>query len=112
MTVEELVARFPEIPADLRAEPLVAELAASCGDLLQEARRPSNCSQQHDAANHYYLKLVGPLSIYAYGLSTVEKVRRQLQELLDRRRTDPGGFAQSLVPPDTAEREVRGPGCG
>jgi hypothetical protein len=57
MTVQELVARFPEIP------------------------------------------------------TTREGVLAELQKLLVRHETDPGGFAASLLPEDTAEREVRGPGC-
>jgi hypothetical protein len=111
MTVQELLTRFPEIPADLHREPLLARLAEACGELLARARKPSNCSPEHDAANHYYLKLIGPLSLYGYGLSSKEKVRSQLQELLDRQRADPEGFPASLVPAGSAEREVRGPGC-
>jgi hypothetical protein len=112
MTVNELLARFPEVPADLRDEPLLACFAEACGELLRSARKPSACATHHDAGNHYYLKLVGPLAIYGYGLSTRERVLAQLRELVDRRQTDPDGFARSLLPEDTAEREVRGPGCG
>ena len=111
MTVQELVARFPEIPADLREEPVLERFASTLGDLLRVSNKPSPCSSQHDAGNHYYLKLVGPLSIYGYGLSTRERVLGELQELLDRHESDPDGFAASLLPTDTAEREVRGPGC-
>ncbi len=66
MTVQELVARFPEIPKDLHEEPILSRFAEVFGEL---------------------------------------------QELLDRHETDPGSFAASLLPTDTAEREVRGPGC-
>ena len=111
MTVQELVARFPEIPKDLHEEPILSRFAEFFGDLLQVACNPSACATHHDAANHYYLKLIGPMSIYGYGLSTREQVLAELQELLDRHETDPGGFAASLLPKDTAEREVRGPGC-
>ena len=112
MTVEQLTARFPEIPADLHDEPLLARFAESFGELLAVARNPGACSREHDAANHYYLKLVGPLSIYNYGLATRESVLRDLQELLDRHAADPQGFAASLLPDDTVERERPGPGCG
>ncbi len=112
MTVQELVQRFPEVPADLRDEPLLAELAEACDDLLRVARKPSACSTGHDAANHYYLALLGPLSIYGYGLSTRERVVGQLRELLDRRNADPSGFARSLLPAGVADSEVHGPGCG
>jgi len=111
MTVHELVARFPEIPPDLRDEPLLAQFAETFDDLLRQAQDPSACSQQYSAANHYYLKLIGPLKIYMYGLSTREKVRQQLQELLERHAADPDGFAASLLPEDTAPQEVKGPGC-
>lgn len=111
MTVDELTARFPEIPADLRGEPLLARFAETFDELLQMARSPSPCATQHDAANHYYLKLIGPLSIYGYGLATRDGVLADLQQLLDRHAADPAGFAASLLPAGTADREVRGPGC-
>lgn len=111
MTIDELTARFPEIPADLHEEPLLARFAGTFAALLRVAQKPSACSTGHDAANHYYLKLIGPLSIYGYGLSTRQKVLGQLQDLLDRHRSDPEGFAASLLPPDTAPVEVRGPDC-
>jgi hypothetical protein len=112
VTIQELTARFPEIPADLRGEPVLERFAATFDGLLRLARNPSNCARQHDAANHYYLKLIGPLAIYGYGLSTRPRVLADLQELLDRHDADPDGFAASLLPPDTAGSEVRGPGCG
>lgn len=111
MTVQELMTRFPEIPADLQAEPVLSRYVDTFGDLLSVARNPGACSARHDAANHYYLKLVGPLAIYGYGLSTRERVVRELQELLDRQREDPAGFAAGLVPPDASPQEMRGPGC-
>jgi hypothetical protein len=111
VTVQELVSRFPEIPADLHGEPHLARLAEVCGELLLVARKPTACSGQHEAANHYYLKLIGPLAIYGYGLSGRDKVLQQLQEILSRHEADPAGFAASLLPEDTAASEVRGPGC-
>ncbi|MFQ5846589.1 MAG: hypothetical protein ACE5IQ_02830 [Candidatus Methylomirabilales bacterium] len=111
MTIEELVARFPEIPEDLHGESLLAEYAEVFGDQLRIARNPGACSGQYDAANHYYLKLVSPMRLYWYKLSTREKVLKQLQELLDQHRADPAGFVANLVPDNTAESEVRGPGC-
>jgi hypothetical protein len=111
MTLNELFQRFPEIPRDLRDEPVLAEFAGTLGDLLRQARMPSNCSREHDAANHLYLKLVGPLSIYGYGLSTREGVLAEIRALVEQHRADPASFAASLVPGDAASREVRGPGC-
>jgi hypothetical protein len=112
MTVQELVARFPEIPPDLHGEPLLAQFAETFEELLQVAQKPSACSAHNmHAGHHYYLKLVGPMDIYRYGLSTREKVIRQVQDLLDRYQADPSGFAATLLPPDMAETEVKGPGC-
>ena len=98
MTVQELVQKFPEIPRDLHAEPLLAQCAEAFGDLLRVAQNPSNCSAQYEAGHHYYLKLIGPMKVYMYGLSSREKVLRQLQELLERYQADPAGFAASLLP--------------
>jgi hypothetical protein len=111
MTVQELVSRFPEIPEDLHGEPLLAEYAEAFADQLLIARNPGACSAQYDATNHYYLKLVGPIRLYWYKLSTREKVLKQLRELIDQHRADPAGFAASLVPGEAGESEVRGPGC-
>lgn len=111
MTVQELVARFPEIPGDLHNEPLLAQFASSFGELLRVARDPSACSTQYDAGNHYYLKLVAPMKIYMYGLSTKEKVLQQLQEFLDQYAADPEGFVASLLPDDSVGKEVKGSGC-
>ncbi len=84
MTVQELVARFPEIPKDLHEQPILSRFAEVFGELLRGARNPGACAAQHDAANHYYLKLIGPVAIYDYGLSTRERVLAELRELLDR----------------------------
>jgi hypothetical protein len=111
MTVQDLVARFPEIPNDLRDEPILATFAETFTTLLGAARNPSNCAAQHDAGNHYYLKLIGPMAIYGYGLATRESVLSEIQELLDRHRANPDQFARSLLPEDTADHEVPGPGC-
>ena len=74
MTVQELVAIFPEIPQDLQGEPLLVQYAVAFGDQLRVARNPGACSAQYDAANHYYLKLMSPIRLYWYNLSTREKV--------------------------------------
>jgi hypothetical protein len=102
MTVQELIRKFPEIPRDLHTEPLLAQFAETLGDFLEVAQNPSNCSAQYEASHHYYLKLIGPMKIYMYGLSSREKVLRQLQELLERYHTDPAGFAASLLASNAA----------
>ena len=49
-TVDELLARFPEVPRDLRDEPILAEYVKGFGPLLRVARAwaaaamPSTCS--------------------------------------------------------------------
>jgi len=111
MTIQDLVTRFPEIPHGLHDEPLLARFAEAFKDLLAMAQQPSPCSTAHSAANQYYLKLVGPLAIHGYGLSSREKVLGQIQDLLDRQAADPAGFAGSLLPADTAAGETKGPGC-
>lgn len=111
MTVQELINRFPEIPRDLHKEPLLAQFAETFDELLRVARDPSACSSEYEAGNHYYLKLIGPLKIYMYGLSTKEKVLGQIKELLDQHAANPAGFAASLLPQETAAKEVKGPGC-
>ena len=111
MTVQELAARFPEIPPDLCGEPILAQYAEAFGEQLRVARNPGACSAEYDAANHYYLKLIGPIRLYWYKLSTKEKVLKQLEEFLDKYRADPAGFVANLIPTSTAETEVRGPGC-
>lgn len=111
MTVNELIARFPEVSADLADEPTLAEFADTFGDLLSVASKPGNCSTGHDPGNHFYLALIGPLSYYRYGLATRERVVDDMRGLLDRHAADGEGFAASLLPDDTAAAEVRGPDC-
>lgn len=102
MTVQELIFRFPEIPADLHDEPLLAQFAETFDPLLREAMNPGACSADYTPANHYYLKLIGSMRLYMYGLSTKEKVLAKLQELLARHAADPDGFAESLLTADSA----------
>jgi hypothetical protein len=112
MTFEELLARFPEVPPTLADEPTVVEYADRLDALLRRARPPSPCARVHDAANHFYLKLVGPLAIHGWGLASREQTVVEIGELLERHRADPAGFEAGLVGPDAGPREVRGPGCG
>ena len=111
MTVQELIARFPEVSPELGSEPTLTAFADTFGDLLAVAHKPSNCSTGHDAGIHFYLALIGPLSYFRYGLATRERVVKDMQTLLDRHAADPEGFATSLLPADTAVAEVKGPDC-
>ena len=97
MTIQELILSFPEIPGDLHDEPLLAQYAETFGPLLQQAQNPGACSADYTPSNHYYLKLIGPIRLYMYGLSTKDKVLSNLKDLLDRHAADPDGFADSLV---------------
>lgn len=96
MTVEELTTLFPEIPADLRAEPALARLAECFDGVLKTAAKPSACSQDHTPDNRAYMKLIGPMGIYGYGLSTREKVLGQIEEILRAYEADPSAFAAEL----------------
>jgi len=111
MTVNELCTRFPEISLELCDEPTLVEFATTFGDLLAVAQKPSNCSTGHGPVNHFYLKLVGPITYFSYGLATRERVVEDIQQLLDAYATDPEAFVASLLPERTANAEVRGPGC-
>lgn len=104
MSVDELLARFPEIPRDLQREPLLAYFAETFGQLLRQAQNPSACTTEYSPVHYYYLKLIGPLKIYMYGLASKEKVLQQLQELLDRHAANPEGFAASLLPVETRRK--------
>ncbi len=100
MTVQELMQRFPEVSPDLQEEPLLSRFVEAFGELLDVAQNPTNCATEYAPGHHYYLKLIGPLKLYTYGLSSRDKVRTQLQDLLDRYQADPSGFAASLLPSD------------
>ncbi len=97
MTSEEFVLRFPEIPDDLHQERLLAEYAEVFDPLLKVATKPSACAEAHNTENQYYLKLVGPLDIYRYGLYTRDRVLDELQSRLNEYREDPTGFATRLT---------------
>ena len=111
MTVFELIKRFREIPPDLHDEPVLARFAETFGDILKLAHKPSACSTQYDAGNHYYMKLIAPMGIYGYRLCTRDDVLQQLQALLDHHDADPAAFAAGLLPSGAAASEVKGPGC-
>jgi hypothetical protein len=97
MTVQELILNFPEIPRDLHDEPLLAQYAETFGHMLQEAVNPGACSADYTPGNRYYLKLIGHMRLYMYGLSTKDKVLAKLQELLDQYQADPDGFTEELL---------------
>lgn len=111
MTIQELLVRFPEIPADLHHEEILFRFADVFGGPLSIAQKPSACSTEYDAGNHYYMKLINPMGIYRLGLMKRELLLSQIAELIEKQEADPN-FAETLVPSGVAARELRGPGCG
>ena len=70
MTVGDLLARFPEVPADLRDEPVLTDYVKAFGPLLRVAQKPSPCMGTGGDAQHvFYTRLVNDLAIYGIGLS-------------------------------------------
>lgn len=101
MAVDELLARFPEVPRSLRDEPVLAEYATAFGPLLRIAQKPSPCVAKDgggDAPHHFYTKLVNDLAIYGVGLATRDRTLARLRATLDRYRQAPATFGCSLVP--------------
>src|SRR5207249_7302687 len=79
MTVDELFARFPEVPRDLRDEPVLAEFVRAFGAQLRVAQKPSPCVAQAgagDAEHHFYTRLVNDLAVYGIGLARRERTLR------------------------------------
>jgi hypothetical protein len=99
MTVDELLARFPEVPRDLRDEPILAEYVRAFGLLLRVAQKPSPCmGTGGDAPHQFYTHLVNDLAIYSIGLAKRDRTLARLQATLDRYRQQPATFACTLVP--------------
>lgn len=113
LTVDGFLARFPEVPRDLRGEPVLAEFVRAFGAQLVVAEKPSPCvarSGGGDAGHHFYTGLVNDLAIYGLGLARRERTLQRLEALLAKYRAQPGTFACTLVP-----RKAPGaprPGCG
>ena len=111
MTVDELLARFPDVPRDLRDEPVLAEYAAAFGPLLRLATKPSPCRVRGgDLPHHLSARLVNDLAIYGIGLARRDRTLARLQTTLDAHRKQPATFACTLVPPKAPG--TKRPGCG
>lgn len=110
MTVDGLLASFPEVPRDLRDEPILAEYVAALGPLLRMARKPSACMRDSKDHPHvFYVRLVNDLAIYAIGLATRDRTLARLRATLGAYRKQPATFGCSLI-----QRQVPGtprPGC-
>jgi hypothetical protein len=99
MTVDELLARFPEVPRDLSDEPILAEYVKAFGPLLRVAQKPSPCmGTGGDAPHQFYTRLVNDLAIYSIGLAKRDRTLARLQATLDQYRRQPATFACTLVP--------------
>lgn len=99
MTVDEFLARFPEVPRDLRDEPILAEYVTAFGHLLRLAQKPSACMRDGgDAPHQFYMRLVNDLAIYGIGLARRDRTLARLQATLEEHRKQPATFACTLVP--------------
>jgi hypothetical protein len=110
MTVDEFLAHFPEVPSDVRDEPVLGEYVRAFGLLLRVAQKPTPCMRDTGDHQHvFYTRLVNDLAIYGIGLAKRDRTLARLRALLDQYRTQPATFACTLVP-----RKARGPprtGC-
>lgn len=99
MTVDEFLARFPEVPRDVRDEPVLAEYVKVLGGLLRVAQKPSACMRDGGDAQHvFYTRLVNDLAIYGVGLAKRDRTLSRLQATLEQYRKEPATFACTLVP--------------
>jgi len=99
MTVGEFLAQFPEVPADLRDEPVLGEYVSVFGPLLRLAQKPTPCMRDGGDVEHmFYTRLVNDLAIYGIGLAKRDRTLGRLASLLDQYRKQPATFACTLVP--------------
>ena len=101
MTVDAFFARFPEVPRDLREEPVMVDFVRAFGTQLQVAQKPSPCvarADGGDAEHHFYTRLVNDLAIYGIGLARRDRTLQRVERLLAEYRAQPATFACSLVP--------------
>jgi hypothetical protein len=99
MSVDEFLARFPEVPRDLRDEPVLGEYTRAFGPLLRAARKPTPCMRDGGDAEHFfYTRLVNDLAIYGIGLAKRERTLSRLSALLEQFRKQPATFGCTLVP--------------
>ena len=110
MTVDELLARFPEIPSDLRDESVLAEYVDAFGPLLRMAQKPTPCmGDGGDAPHVFYTRLINDLAIYGVGLARRDRTLARLRATLDNRRKQPATYACTLIPRRAPDAPA--PGC-
>ena len=99
MTMDEFLARFPEVPRDLKGEPVLGEYVAAFGAQLRVAQKPTPCVGKGGDAEHvFYTRLVNDLAIYGLGLAKRDRTLARLTKLLGEYREHPATFACMLVP--------------
>ena len=97
--VDEFLARFPEVPPDLRDEPVLGEYVRAFGLLLRVAQKPTPCMRDTGDHQHvFYTRLVNDLAIYGIGLAKRDRTLARLRALLDQYQQQPATFACTLVP--------------
>jgi hypothetical protein len=110
LTVEELLARFPEIPSDLRDEPVLAEYVGAFGLLLRMAQKPTPCmGDGGDAPHVFYTRLINDLAIYGVGLARRDRTLARLRATLDNYHKQPATYACTLIPRRAPDAPP--PGC-
>ena len=99
MTLDEFLGRFPEVPRDLRDDPVLKEYVEALGGLLRLAQKPSACMRDGGDAQHvFYTRLVNDLAIYGIGLAKRDRTLARLRATLEQYRKQPATFACTLVP--------------
>ena len=99
MSVDEFLARFPEVSRDVRDEPTLQEYTRAFGPLLRVAQKPTPCMRDGGDAPHvFYMRLVNDLAIYGIGLAKRDRTLARLSALLEQYRMQPATFACTLVP--------------
>jgi hypothetical protein len=101
LTVDAFLSLFPEVPRDLRDEPVLAAFVGAFGPQLRVAQKPSPCVARDgggDAPHHFYTRLINDLAIYGIGLSKRERTLQRLEKLLDEYKKQPATFACTLIP--------------
>ena len=99
LTVDEFLALFPEVPSDLRDEPVLTEYVDAFGPLLRTAQKPSPCmGDGGDAPHVFYVRLINDLAIYGVGLARKERTLARLRATLDQYQKQPATYACTLIP--------------
>jgi len=82
MTVDEFLARFPEVPRDLREESVLERYVAAFGPLLRIAQKPSPCVGAGGDMEHvFYTRLVNDLGDRLADISVEDPA---MEEVIDR----------------------------